>query len=356
MNFKNFLYQLYRRCRHVLGLLKVRCSRQQKINLIGDKHFFVFGTPNHGNLGDSAIAFAEEDFVKNLYPDYSFYFIDETEYWKYKQSLKKHISENDILLFNGGGNMGSLYPYAEDLRRDAIKSFPNNKKVIFPQTIYFFDDVFGKYDKKKMQKKYNKAQNLYFFAREEYSFDVMREMFDNDRVFLVPDIVLSLKSLLPEENKRKGALICFRADEEAKITVAEKDFIKNKLSDIFGEVVCTDTVVPFYNGVEESREEVRKKLEQFSKSEIIITDRLHGMVFAAITKTPCIALSNYNKKVLGVYKWIERLSYVEYIDDISVFEDALESVLNAEKNNVEVFAKIQEKFEPLKNVLTQNLD
>lgn len=352
MTVKDFFYQIYRRGRHILGLLKVKCHRQRDLELNGEKFFFIFGTPNHGNLGDSAISFAQEEFFNNIYPDCTACFIDETEYWSYKKALKKKISDNDILTLVGGGNMGSLYPYSEDLRRDVIKTFPSNKKVIFPQTTYFPDNIFGCWDKRRMQKLYNEDNNLYIFAREEYSFDLMKKMFNNQRVFLVPDIVLSLKKLLPCETERKGALICFRSDDEVKLVESEKKIINNKLSLVFSHIDNTDTVVPHYNGVEASREEVRKKLVQFSKSEIVVTDRLHGMVFAAITKTPCIALSNYNKKVLGVYKWIEDLSYVKYIDDISEFDTALEIVLNTEKNDVEIFAKLQKKFEPLINVLS----
>ena len=47
----------------------------------------------------------------------------------------------------------------------------------------------------------------------------------------------------------------------------------------------------------------------------MITDRLHGMVFAAITSTPCIALSNYNQKVKGTYEWIKHLPYIRFIED-----------------------------------------
>ena len=38
----------------------------------------------------------------------------------------------------------------------------------------------------------------------------------------------------------------------------------------------------------------------------MITDRLHGMIFAYITNTPCIAIDNSNGKVKNFYKtWFE---------------------------------------------------
>jgi len=56
----------------------------------------------------------------------------------------------------------------------------------------------------------------------------------------------------------------------------------------------------------------------------VLTDRLHGMVFAAITATPCIVIKSKSHKLQGCYKWIEHLEYVKFINeipDIDVFCD-----------------------------------
>ena len=57
-----------------------------------------------------------------------------------------------------------------------------------------------------------------------------------------------------------------------------------------------------------------KKLDEFRKSKLVVTDRLHGMLFAAITGTPCIALGNSSGKVKGVYDWLTHLDYIQYVD------------------------------------------
>ena len=59
---------------------------------------------------------------------------------------------------------------------------------------------------------------------------------------------------------------------------------------------------------------VRDKLEELASARLVITDRLHGMVFAAITGTPCIVFSNYNHKVKGTYEWIRYLPYIRYAE------------------------------------------
>ena len=42
-------------------------------------------------------------------------------------------------------------------------------------------------------------------------------------------------------------------------------------------------------------------LKKFAKAKIVVTDRLHGMIFTIITNTPCIAINNLSGKVKGVY-------------------------------------------------------
>ncbi len=71
-----------------------------------------------------------------------------------------------------------------------------------------------------------------------------------------------------------------------------KDFIRNHNIQ-YDE---TDTVINKNVSKRTRDEELRKKWDQFSKSGLVITDRLHGMIFAAITGTPCIAIDNKSKK------------------------------------------------------------
>mgnify|MGYP002520369981 CR=1 FL=1 len=73
-----------------------------------------------------------------------------------------------------------------------------------------------------------------------------------------------------------------------------------------------------------------QKLVQFSRAKVLVTDRLHGMVFAAITGTPCIVLSNYNHKVKGTYEWIRYLPYIRYAESVDDVEKYLPEILALE--------------------------
>ena len=70
---------------------------------------------------------------------------------------------------------------------------------------------------------------------------------------------------------------------------------------------------------QESRNELANIWFDFSKTGIAITDRLHGMIFCAITRTPCVAINNKNGKVKGVYeRWLSRLNYIKLVDDYNI--------------------------------------
>lgn len=64
---------------------------------------------------------------------------------------------------------------------------------------------------------------------------------------------------------------------------------------------------------------VKQKLEEFAKADLVVTDRLHAMLFSVITSTPCIALDNLSHKVSGTYyNWLEEIPYVIFVDNDNI--------------------------------------
>ena len=85
-------------------------------------------------------------------------------------------------------------------------------------------------------------------------------------------------------------------------------------------------VVEFYDthikktklSVNERKVELNKIWKQFESSEWIITDRLHGMIFAFITRTPAIVIPNNNHKIGSCYEWIRNCGYIFFVPDPSI--------------------------------------
>jgi pyruvyl transferase EpsI len=88
----------------------------------------------------------------------------------------------------------------------------------------------------------------------------------------------------------------------------------------------TETSISYAVAEEKREAELRKKWKEFLSARVVITDRLHGMVFAAITGTPCIVLTNYNHKLSGSYQWLESLHYIKYCNRVEFLQEILESV------------------------------
>ena len=288
------------------------------------KKVILIGVPRHNNLGDNAIAMAEEKFIKENLTDYKYYEVEEENVDEQLKEIKQNINNEDIILYHGGGNIGDEYLYVEEERRNLIKAFPNNLIIILPQTIYFKD----KKELEKSKEIYDKHSNLVLCAREETSYNVMKKEFKHNKVIFVPDIVTYLNETKKGED-RSGLLCIFRNDIEIKMTAEEKQIIKMLSKKYFEKIEYDDTAVGDQIPTSELRKEkLEKMFDKYRKAELVITDRLHGMIFAAITSTPCIALSNYNHKVKDTAKYLNYLGYVRYVEDVKELEKNIKELLN----------------------------
>ena len=279
------------------------------------RNIFIIGSPSHGNSGDIAIAMAQMKLLKEYFPEANIYDVEgNSEYFIHYKAIKRICKPNDLLTFIGGGNFGNQYMIEENIRRHLVEHFPNNKIVMFPQSIYYVNEELGKKEKQITHDIFLKHKHLILSARDKYSFEMMKECFPEHKVLLVPDVVFYLEPKIQED--RKGALICLRKDLEGILTESQKMLIESKLNTVFSKVTHTDTWVD-YKGIKAEREQLLKnKFKEFASSELVITDRIHGMIFATIAGTPCIVLSNYNHKVKGAYEWIKDLYYVKYANDV----------------------------------------
>lgn len=303
-----------------------KCSIEQLWKAGFEKRCYVIGTPEHDNLGDHAIALSTIQYLNQTLKEYQIIDITEDEYWKYRDSLIANTNpDKDLVILQGGGNIGDQYPFIERIRKDIIR-FIDAEKIMFPQTIYFSDSPQGNAEKKNIKDIYTKSKTLCLTAREEKSFNIMRDLFEGCRVYLIPDIVLRFR-ITVQECQRKNVLFCLRTDKEAKLSLDDRNYIKKQCQKI-GEVHYTDTCVKKYISKIERECYVNKKLNEFSKYQFIVTDRLHGMVFAALTGTPCVVLANYNYKIRGVYQWLANVKYITFVDDVKSIDTVIKQMQN----------------------------
>lgn len=287
---------------------------------------FIIGVPEHGNRGDQAITLAEISFLSDVMPDSPIQLIPENQCLEHLICLKKVTDKyGNLCVFHGGGNMGELYPSQEKIRLTAVKKLKIAKIVVFPQSIDYTDNSKSV---RKAKRIYESHKNLWIFTREEKSEKIRQKLF-NCNGALVPDIVLSYKPKLPD-TERNGILFCTRQDKEKN---ARTEILLEKLKDAAAEssykINFTDTYNPQYAApYEKQLDGLNKIWEEFKKSELVITDRLHGMIFSVITGTPCIALDNTTGKVGNLYRTWLRSSGIIYISGEEETEKAVEIIKN----------------------------
>lgn len=296
---------------------------------LNQNKYILFGTPKHGNIGDHAITISIykffRDMGKNIFEVSSFdryYVLD---------YIKNNIDNEDTILINGGGFMGSQWIEEEEMIRDVVSSFPNNRIVIFPQTVYYKNDEEGKNEFFKSLRIYNNHKNLVICTREKKSYDFVLQNIKCKKVILIPDIVLYINQFEFNE-KREDALFCLRDDPEKSVKTTDIEKVESVIKENDLKIFYTDTVVEYSINMSDRYKIFESKLREFSKYKIIVTDRLHGMIFAYLTNTPCIVFGNYNYKVKGVYEWIKESNFIKFIDTYENIENNIKELLNCNSN------------------------
>lgn len=281
-------------------------------------------TPEHGNLGDHAIALAEHMLLKKGG-------IKAIEITGKELKLRRELGSlrfmnGRTILINGGGNLGTLWFSEEKLIRDVIRKNPQSKIVIFPSTIYYEDSEFGDREKQNSLQIYNSHKHLTIFLREQRSYRIASELYKDSDVKLMPDMVFYLDySKIPK--KRHGCILCLRTDREKTRSSEQDSVIIEQVEKLFDNDYCfLDMVTEYSIPVEDREIQLEQQFSKFKEAELVITDRLHGMIFSAITGTPCIVIESKSHKVRGCIDWIQDLQYIRFCEDVGEIEAVYSSI------------------------------
>lgn len=315
------------------------------------KRVFILGTEEFGNIGDHQINEAIVAFLHQTLPEHYIHEVTAFEWSVHKTALYKTISSKDLIVFAGGGNFGDVYPFAHNLRSEVIKRWPRNKKIIFPQTIFFSDSEEGRKSLDEAKKLYSKKNNVILFTREQKSFEFAKKHFLCD-IYLTPDIVLS-SQVRQGQARTNQVLLCMRQDVERVLSEDEEAEIIKICYSLTENVKYTDLQLHYNVKRNFRKSAIEEKLDLWRNSKVVITDRLHGMVFAAVTGTPCIVFSNYNHKVRGTYEWIRYLPYIRFAASVADVEKYLPELLAMDACEFDN-APLKPYFDQLKKVVKEN--
>lgn len=264
-------------------------------------YFFLAAGCN--NLGDVAISLSIEKFATTYFPDYTLLQIPLYETLSYISPVNKNINPDDIIFLVGGGNMGDMYEDIEFYRQTIIRKFPDNLIISFPQSIFFSSE------KKALKSSsiYNRHRHLIILGRDNVSYQRMQQLYPSCKVLLMPDIVMTLNKV--SDTERSGLLLCLRNDWEKCNHDKEVSDLIARCGD--SDIERIDNMVSTRVSLAEKEQYIDSHLEHFRRAKLLITDRLHGMIFGYITATPTLFLDNSTKKISACYEWISSCRYVQ---------------------------------------------
>ncbi|MCR5809458.1 MAG: polysaccharide pyruvyl transferase family protein [Clostridiales bacterium] len=271
-------------------------------------------TPEHDNLGDHAIAKAAHKLLTSA--GIKVIEVTAKELQRRRELGLLRLMNGRKILVNGGGNLGTLWFPVEELFRALITKNQRSAIFVLPNTVYYEASEFGEREKRRSVELYNAHNKLTLYLREKKSFQMASELYKNARVKLMPDMVLLL-NYSESHVTRNGCLLTLRRDIERTLSSEQEEIVGNQAGALFGDnVAYLDMVMDHAIPVSQRDMELSKQFEAFKHAELVITDRLHGMIFAAITGTPCIVIESKSHKLRGSYEWIKDLDYIRFCDNV----------------------------------------
>lgn len=323
--------------------------------IFSNKKKFVFiGTPLYDNIGDLGIYVAEKQYLEKEFSNIPVLEVSLDLIGKHQKAFRVFIKK-DIIFMIGGGFLGTLWIDNEIIIRNIIKTY-SNPIIIFPQTMYYEDDEQGRKELIKSIDIYSSHSDLSVCLRETRSYNFAQEHFKKNNIMFVPDSVLCLKEELSNKD-RNGIGLCFRNDKEKTSNLKVIEIIKDSFPDV--PIIKTDMIGHCRVTKANRSSLVKDKLEELSSYKLVITDRLHGMIFSAITNTPVIAFDNKSHKISEVNKLMSEFDFVKFTDGSEIdFKNKLDLIktLIDEKEEFKFDSnKYELQYEKLTNKISELL-
>ena len=297
--------------------------------LLSDR-VIIADAPYYDNIGDiliwrGAVDFLRENTIKLLHCYGAGYFPF--------PSLDKDIT----IILTGGGNFGDLWRVFQDTRLEIIASYPENRIVMLPQSIYYQEEGLIEKDSELMAR----HPDLHLFARDQASYDILSSRFNRNHIYLAPDMAFCIDTRLLARYRHRDIgkrLYLLRSDKElnqhtpAALQEADvnsdwpkpektKRLIRNlkrarRISrDLLRYGVPTGIVESAIEvcGNRFIRENMTEKgckfLEPFS---LIATTRLHTMILSVLLHKPVEYIDNtYGKLSAFAETWLHDLPEVK---------------------------------------------
>lgn len=293
--------------------------------------------PRHQNAGDSLIWLGERAHLAALGIPVDF----TADLHDFDPAELRRRSSGPVLL-HGGGNFGDRWERFQLFRESVVEAFPDRLIVQMPQSMeYASADALA-----RTQRVYERHERLVLLLRDHAAVARAREAFPTAMVHFCPDAALGVGALPRLGTPGDDVLLLARRDSEALHDSAafpsswvRRDWGLTGWSSRWWRTlrwpedaavrtpVGRDLLRPAISrGFEaQARLNVRVAQRLLSGARVVVTDRLHAMVLAALIGVPVVALDNSYGKVSRIYEdYAHRLPGVQFAASVDEATQAVE--------------------------------
>lgn len=224
------------------------------------------------------------------------------------------IPKDQIIVLQGGGNFGDLYPVHQKLREKIVASYPHHRIVLLPQTIFFKKEA--EYD--RTARIFNGHKDVHLFVRDTLTYSLASQKFNKCSVYLSPDMAHQLWPILPKSSPGKELLCFFRTDiektseQESFESAGRGDYldwaslynrVEKKSIKMIGQMMTKGGVPLPMQAIwgKYSDYLVDKAVKRFSGYHSVQTSRLHGHILSCLMDKPNTLLDNSYGKNSNYY-------------------------------------------------------
>lgn len=310
-----------------------------------DERVALLDYPNHFNAGDTLIYRGELIYLNELSGGVGYVCATHTYD---SRVLAEQVPTGPIFL-QGGGNFGDRYYKFQQFRERVITEHGDRTIVQLPQTMEFADG-----DRlKHTQRIYSEHPDLHLLIRDRAGYERATELFPANDVLYCPDLAFGAGSLDASGAPDRDVVLLKRRDRESvhgPETLPAQLLSQSYRTDWHASVVdnfkwwpvtlagmgahkmgaLRRPAYPYMRRAFDWQADIiiDNAIDILSRGRIVVTDRLHATVFAALMGKPVVMVDNANKKVSAAYhEYIGAVPDVYLADDFGHAAKIVESLL-----------------------------
>lgn len=291
--------------------------------------------PGHLNAGDSLIWLGELAYLDRLDVDLRY----ATDIGLFRAAdLRRRVPRGGTVLIHGGGNFGDRWTIHQRFREMVVGEFQDRHVIQLPQTLDFRTAS----GLARAQGAINVHPRMTILLRQQRDVALAREWFPHSDSRFCHDMALGIGRKMATRPESTDYLLLLRTDSESLhhrmqafdgTRFVRKDWHPGLLGQIVWRgvrsperVVRATNQSALMNRLVSSgfaaaaTINLRTAVRTLSIGRVVVTDRLHAMILAALMGKPVVALDNANGKVGEVFR-----DYARQLGRVELAQDSIEA-------------------------------